>query len=229
MLLPRDHEERLQVYHESATDAEAAASIGLSLAGFRLWRRSRNLPPAGSGLRAALSKQRRILWEFGWNDVEIAQFEECSATTIRNWRNRNNLATNIRAYPEFDPEEAFEALDNTTCDREAGEVLGITKKQFREWRLKMGVPSEMRREQYHCPTMRERNQRRWDAYCREVNATAAAKRAGIPQSAMSRWIRREGLPQYNDYANVKRAILTKAREGDLVARRASIMHGWIPV
>lgn len=68
--------------------------------------------------------------------------------------------------------------------------------------------------------------RRWDAYCRSTNSKQAAERLGVTANSFSRWIRREGLPQYGERKEYRARIVQEARLGDVSAIQGCRMRRW---
>jgi transposase-like protein len=144
-----DEAARLQAYHATETDSEAARMVSMSQMGFRLWRVRQGLPAKSDG--RTLSKEefaarRKVLRE-SKTVAEAARRLGVTTTAIRNWGIKHGEHPGPEAIelptPELngpEDERRYAVWTRSQGDEEAARMLAITRHEFVAWRHHLGLP-----------------------------------------------------------------------------------------
>lgn len=94
MLLPEEHNKRLELYNRGYTDTQMAQELYVSTNAVWMWRRKHNLPCKYSLYKEELEKQRLACYNEGMTDEEMASCLNLSVKYVGKWRNKYKLKPN---------------------------------------------------------------------------------------------------------------------------------------
>ncbi|RSU47538.1 hypothetical protein [Sphingomonas sp. S-NIH.Pt15_0812] len=148
---------RLDLYKQGMADGAIADAVGVNKSTIIKWRQRHNLPQVGKLTRIARSpaaiaagqsadEERRMLYDQGWLDIQIAEYVGVTGHAIMKWRNVHGLPTQLnrghnrktigtRLYVMPDGRRRAVALfarEITIGKIAAG--LGINRKTLEKWR-----------------------------------------------------------------------------------------------
>lgn len=105
-------------------------------------------------------------------------------------------------------EERLRLYNEGLCDREIGDVVGLTGSAIRSWRIKNNLPSQRSKQ------IREKDQKRIQLHSEGYGTVEMAEILGVRQSTISHWKMRRGLAQQARIGAVERdKIIELSKKG----------------
>lgn len=195
----RAESRRIDVYHTTGSDGEAARALRMAHNSFSTWRIRRNLPakhprPGKPVLSAAEHALRLAAYHAHPTDGEAANALAIPRPAFRTWRDAQVLPAKNPRPARINPQEETRrrrAYRESNSDEEAAALLEISLGGFKWWRQQRGLPGKG----IGGPTVADRDSvSRHQAYHETFNDIEAAARLGMTQSGFQRWRAKTGLP-----------------------------------
>lgn len=198
-LHPRTEARRIDAYHETTSDGEAARRLGMRPIAFAEWRRRRDVPAKhprpGNPILGVREQSRRLAaYRAEATDGDVARALGISRNAFRTWREIQSLPAKRDRPARIDRREEtrrLEAYHAADSDEAAARALGVGVGGFNWWRQQQGLPGKGMGGLTVAETEDARRRR---VYEETENDIEAARRLGITQSGFQRWRVKTGLP-----------------------------------
>lgn len=132
------NDRRLWMHAKGKTDIEMAAAECVEPSGIRAWRLRYKL--AANSVADRNNAERRVLYDQGMSDVQIAKKTGTSARAIGLWRCRAELPNSNFVSPTCN-QSRMELYEAGMTDADAEEKLGLNPNVMFWWRKRKGLPS----------------------------------------------------------------------------------------